>query len=325
MKTTGIAHQSRSLPQAFVGTLAVALLAAACATVTPPELISARAAYARASAGPAAQLKPAELHKAKGSLDAAETSFVAEKDSQKTIDLAYIAERNVELVESQTRSAQSAQTLAAAKRTYEDKQRVLAKNTKTALVDTRKQLTEARNGQAQEAQQLDVEHAARAEADTKAAASEQRAAASEQKAIASDLRATEANDALAKLAAKDEARGLVITLSGGVLFRSNESALLPAAQTKLDDVATALISKGQTVVVEGYTDSKGSQSRNRDLSQQRADSVRSYLVSRGFPAEKIVAKGMGPDRPVAENTSAEGRANNRRVEIVVAKSATQPN
>ena len=126
------------------------------------------------------------------------------------------------------------------------------------------------------------------------------------------------------MAAKDEARGLVITLSGGVLFRSNESALLPAAQTKLDDVAAALISRGQTVVVEGYTDSKGSQSRNRDLSQQRADSVRSYLVSRGFPGEKIVAKGMGPDRPVAENTSAEGRANNRRVEIIVAKSDTQP-
>jgi outer membrane protein OmpA-like peptidoglycan-associated protein len=328
MKRTGVAgvdRRSRTVPLPFIVAFTMALLATACATTTPVELISARAAYARASAGPAAQLKPAELHKAKDALNAAETSFVAEKDSQKTIDLAYIAERNVELVESQTRSAQTAQTLAAAKRTYEDKQRVLAKNTKAALVDTRKQLVEARNGQAQEAQQLGAEQAARAEADTKAAASEQKAAASEQKAIASDLKATEANDALAKLAAKDEARGLVITLSGGVLFRSNESALLPAAQTKLDDVAAALISKGQTVVVEGYTDSKGSQSRNRDLSQQRADSVRSYLVSRGFPAEKIEAKGMGPDQPVADNTSAEGRANNRRVEIVIAKSGTQPN
>jgi outer membrane protein OmpA-like peptidoglycan-associated protein len=326
MNRTGVAYWSRSIPLTFVGALAVALLATACATVTPVELTNARTAYARASAGPAAQLKPAELHKAKGALDAAETSFIAEKNSPKTIDLAYIAQRDIELVESETRRAESAQTLAAAKRTYEDKQRVLAKNTTAALVDTRKQLTEARKGQAQEAQQLGAEHAARAEADTKAAASEVRAAASEQKAIASDLKATEANDALAKLAAKEEARGLVITLSGGVLFRSNESALLPAAQKKLDEVAAALISKGQTVVVEGYTDSKGSASRNRDLSQQRADSVRSYLVSRGFPAEKIVATGMGPDRPIAENTSAEGRANNRRVEIVVAKAvAAQPN
>jgi outer membrane protein OmpA-like peptidoglycan-associated protein len=264
-------------------------------------------------------LTPAELHKAKGALDSAETAFVQEKGSQKTIDLAYIAERTIELVESQARSALSGQTLAKAKREYEDKQGLLAKNTRAALVDTRKQLVEAQKGQAQEAQQLGVEHAAREEADSKAAVSEQKAAASEQKA-------TEANDALAKLAAKDEARGLVITLSGGVHFRSNDAALLPAAQTRLDEVAAALIAKGQTVVVEGYTDSKGSQSRNRDLSQQRADSVRSYLVSRGFPSEKIVAKGMGPDRPVAENTSVEGRANNRRVEIVVAKAdATQPN
>jgi len=313
MKKTASASWMRSMRPALIGVLGAALVVTACATVTPVELINARTAYARASTGPAAQLKPAELHKAKGALDAAEASFVEEKGSQKTIDLAYIAERNVEVVESQTRSAQTAQTLEAAKRTYDDKQRALAKNTRAVLADTRVQLTEARKGQAQEAQQLGAEQAARAEANTKAAAAEAKAAAS-------DLRANEANDALAKLAAKEDARGQIITLSGGVLFRSNEADLLPAAQTKLDDVAAALISRGRPVVVEGYTDSKGSQSRNRDLSQQRADSVRSYLVLRGFPAEKIIAKGMGPDRPVADNTSAEGRANNRRVEIVVAKS-----
>ena len=71
--------------------------------------------------------------------------------------------------------------------------------------------------------------------------------------------------------------------------------------------------------LQGYTDSRGSSSRNLDLSQRRAEAVRSYLVSRGVPSDRIVAKGMGPDRPVADNTSAEGRAQNRRVEIVVAK------
>ena len=181
-----------------------------------------------------------------------------------------------------------------------------------SLVKTRLQLTDAQHGQAQEAEQLGVEHAAREAADTKAAASEQRALASEQKTI-------EANDALAKLAAKDEARGMVITLSGGVLFRSNEATLLPGATTRLDEVAAALISNGQPVGVEGYTDSRGSQTRNMDLSQRRADSVRNYLISRGLPAQQVVAKGMGPDRPIADNSSAEGRANNRRVEIVVSK------
>jgi outer membrane protein OmpA-like peptidoglycan-associated protein len=58
-----------------------------------------------------------------------------------------------------------------------------------------------------------------------------------------------------------------------------------------------------------------------DLSQRRAESVRTYLISRGLPPEQVVAKGMGPDRPIADNSSAEGRANNRRVEIVVSKSA----
>ena len=123
----------------------------------------------------------------------------------------------------------------------------------------------------------------------------------------------------------DEERGRVITLSGGVLFRSNDATLLPAAETRLDEVALALIANGKPVSIEGYTDSKGSRSRNMDLSQRRAESVRSYLISRGFPANQVVAKGMGPDRPIAENSSAEGRANNRRVEIVVAKLATQPN
>ena len=84
-------------------------------------------------------------------------------------------------------------------------------------------------------------------------------------------------------------------------------------------MAVALLTNGQPVSIEGYTDSKGSQSRNMDLSQRRAESVRTYLISRGLPADQVVAKGMGPDRPIADNSSAEGRANNRRVEIVVAE------
>ena len=296
----------------------MALIAAGCATVTPAELTTARASYARAASGPATQLLPADLHKAKVVLDAAETSFVEEKASQQTIDLAYIADRTIQIVEAQAQTALAAQTIAKAKQDYQDKQAQVAKKTQATLVKTRVQLTQSQQGQAQQAEQLEVEHAARVAADTKAAASEERAAASEKKVV-------EANDALAKLAAKDEERGRVITLSGGVLFRSNDAALLPAAETRLDEVALALIATGKPVSIEGYTDSKGSRSRNMDLSQRRAESVRSYLISRGFPANQVVAKGMGPDRPIADNSSSEGRANNRRVEIVVAKLAIQPN
>jgi len=313
MNTSNISNTSKT--SLFLG---MALLGAGCATVTPVELTTARASYARASSGPAVQLLPADLHKAKVVLDAAETSFADEKASQKTIDLAYIADRTIQTVEAQAQTVLADQTVTKAKQDYQDKQTAGAKKTQATLVKTRLQLSDAQAGEAKQAEQVGVEHAARQAADSKAAASEQRAVESEQKTIA-------ANDALAKLAAKDEERGMVITLSGGVLFRSNDAQLLPAAQTKLDDVAVALLTNGRPVSIEGYTDSKGSQSRNIDLSQRRAESVRTYLITRGLPADRVVAKGMGPDRPIADNGNAEGRANNRRVEIVVAKAATQPN
>jgi len=291
--------------------LALTLLAT-CATSTPAELNNARVAYTRASSGPAAEIAPADLHKARVALDLAEQSFIDEKGSQKTVDLSYIAERTSQIAEAHAVTALAQKSESQAKQEYGDKQAEMAKKTLGTLADTREQLSQAEKGKALQAQQTAAERSAREESDRKAAASEQKAAEADQKA-------KDANDALAKLAAKEEERGMVITLSGSVLFRSNDSMLLPAAQTRLDQVAEALVAKGQNVVVEGYTDSRGSQATNMSLSQRRADSVRTYLVTRGFPSDKIQAQGMGPDRPVADNTSAEGRANNRRVEIVISR------
>jgi outer membrane protein OmpA-like peptidoglycan-associated protein len=296
--------------------LAVALLGTACATATPIELTNARIAYTRASAGPAAQYTPADLHKAKTALDEAEQTFQYGDDLQKTIDLAYIAERTAQIAEARAQGVISAQKTAAATQALGNKQAEMVKTSQGALTKSREELAESQRGQATLAGQA-------AASDQKAAASEQRAAASDLKASESEQKANDANDALAKLAAKEEERGTIITLSGSVLFRSNDSALLPASLARLDQVAEALVAKGNRVTVEGYTDSRGSQSTNMNLSQRRADSVRSYLVTRGFPMEKIEARGMGPDRPIADNASAEGRANNRRVEIVIAKSSPQ--
>jgi outer membrane protein OmpA-like peptidoglycan-associated protein len=135
----------------------------------------------------------------------------------------------------------------------------------------------------------------------------------------SEKRTADALVALAALAAvKEEERGLVITLSGGVLFRSAESTLLSSAQVKLDQVAKALLDvPARNLIVEGHTDSRGSTSYNQDLSQRRADAVRDYLVQRGYPADRIQALGKGKGSPIADNASPEGRANNRRVEIVI--------
>ena len=123
--------------------------------------------------------------------------------------------------------------------------------------------------------------------------SEQKAGASEAKAAASEHRAEQANDALHGLSAKpSEGRGMVIILPGSFLFRSNGRTCGRGAD-RLDDVASVLVAEGQNVVVEGHTDTKGSPWSNVDLSRRRAESVRRYLVSRGCPTDRIVARG-GP-------------------------------
>jgi outer membrane protein OmpA-like peptidoglycan-associated protein len=78
-----------------------------------------------------------------------------------------------------------------------------------------------------------------------------------------------------------------------------------------------MATKERNIVVEGHTDSRGSEKHNLDLSQRRADSVRSYLVARGYEADRMQARGIGKGRPTTSNDTAEGRANNRRVEIIV--------
>jgi outer membrane protein OmpA-like peptidoglycan-associated protein len=139
-----------------------------------------------------------------------------------------------------------------------------------------------------------------------------------------DLRLSEKQTAaayaeLAALASlKEEQRGLVLTLSGSILFRSAESTLLPHARAKLDQVAKALLAiRARNLIVEGHTDSQGSDAYNQGLSQRRSDAVRDYLVQSGYPADRIQSRGLGEGSPIANNASAEGRANNRRVEIVI--------
>ena len=129
--------------------------------------------------------------------------------------------------------------------------------------------------------------------------------------------------ALAKLAAvRLDDRGLIITLSGSVLFRSDEAKLLDSAKVRLERVAEALLTtRDRQLLVEGFTDSQGTNEHNLDLSQRRADAVRTYLVGRGYAAGNIVAQGIGEMRPLADNATSEGRANNRRVEIVIQRVA----
>jgi len=114
-------------------------------------------------------------------------------------------------------------------------------------------------------------------------------------------------------------RGLVITLEGAVLFSSGKSELLPGARERLARVAQLLKQQPTTkrLLVEGHTDSVGSGASNILLSKQRAQAVRDFLVKEGIAEQQIQAVGKGKAEPVASNADPEGRASNRRVEIVI--------
>jgi OOP family OmpA-OmpF porin len=102
----------------------------------------------------------------------------------------------------------------------------------------------------------------------------------------------------------------------GVNFETGSAILTPGARQVLDRVATSLVGNpGIRVEVSGHTDNTGSRNFNVSLSQSRAESVMEYLVGQGVAENRMEARGFGPDRQVATNDTAEGRAMNRRVEL----------
>jgi len=286
--------------------LAALALAACASTPAPRELVDARAAYTRASDGPARELVPAQLLSAQQALARAERSFVDAPDAPSTRDLAYIAERKAEDADAQARTASDLRDKESAQRELGEIQASRQAHMQNALSETRAALATERNVLAVKQQELTAEKRARNEAERSARA---------------------AVESLEKVAAvKEEARGLVITLSGAVLFATGQSTLLPIARDRLSQVASALKDNPHgAILVEGHTDSIGSASSNEELSRQRAEAVRQYLVEQGVPAGRVRAVGLGSSRPIADNNTPEGRANNRRVEIVVQpQGATSP-
>jgi outer membrane protein OmpA-like peptidoglycan-associated protein len=120
-----------------------------------------------------------------------------------------------------------------------------------------------------------------------------------------------------KLKATPTPRGLVLTL-GDVLFDTGKAQLNPGAARKLDQLAQFLADHPERrVQIDGFTDSVGTESYNQSLSQQRADAVKSALVTRGIDPTRIESQGYGKGFPVADNADAGGRQLNRRVEVVI--------
>jgi outer membrane protein OmpA-like peptidoglycan-associated protein len=272
-------------------TTLTALLLIGCGSTkaaAPKELVDARAAYNSAASGPAAQYNPSDLHVAKTSLDRAEQWYAQDPAAPETRTQSYLALRRAQIA-----AAQGQTGLAVAQR--DQAERALVQAQAQALAQTRADLDQAR---------------------AQLAESQRNGSAADERAMAVLER---------QAGAHKEARGEVITLPGSLLFQTGKSDLSQTARARLDTVAVAL--KGapdKRIVIEGYTDDTGTDAVNLPLSEARAQEVRTYLVSRGVPEGNIMAKGFGPTRPIASNKTVEGRATNRRVEIVVPSGAAEP-
>lgn len=307
----------KPINKTLLATLALSGLITGCATAAPSLLVDARDSYATSTNGLAGKLSPTELYDAKKVLDKANLEFEQKGDTLECRDLAYVVQRKVALADVKALTEQDRQSIAAAYKAGVVARDDQAKSSQAALASSQAQLTNERRDNVASTKELQAAN----DATSKELAVSNASLESEKLARQSaEAKLAGAMKDLASIAAvKEEARGVVITLSGSVLFASGKYALLNTAMTKLDQVAEALKSQDseKRMIVEGHTDSQGSDSTNQPLSLNRATAVRNYLVSRGVAAEKISAVGFGSSKAITDNKTAENRANNRRVEIVI--------
>jgi len=178
--------------------------------------------------------------------------------------------------------------------------------------DSNSQMAAAQNEADRLKRENDAQRAS-AQADLDRAAKEKAQAEAEK----ADLRSQLLTQFNAILQTRDTARGLIVNMSD-VLFDTAKFSLRPLAREKLAKVAGIVSGHpGLRLDVEGYTDSVGGDEYNQRLSEQRGSSVRDYLIQQGMPGNSVTTKGFGKTQPVASNDTAQGRQQNRRVELVV--------
>lgn len=268
-------------------------------------------------------LAPAERMRARQAIDALELAGGKER-----IALADIAGKRVEIARAVAEAELAARQLDQLER---ERDRIL-------LDASRRDAEEARR----EAERLRLQNLARAEetqyaqqeAASAIALSELSSAQADQARRLAQAQAEEASLArqeadlamsaadslrlqLQSMTARSESRGQVMTLAGDA-FASGQSTLLPEARANLQRVVEFVQKDpSRRVLIEGHTDGTGSANANQVLSQRRADAVKAALMEEGVDGSRLSATGVGEDRPVADNASQEGRARNRRVEIIV--------
>jgi outer membrane protein OmpA-like peptidoglycan-associated protein len=262
--------------------LAAALVLAACASRGPlPEIEAARTQINSATANPdVARRAPLELKTATDTLARADRVWSEDGDQTEAKHLAYLAQKQAETATALTH-ARAADDQMKDARSQADRLRLQARTSEA----------EAARGQAM---------AAQAQADQ------------------ANARAAGLEARLKELEAQQTERGLLVTL-GDVLFEFGKAQLLPTAGPRLDKLADFLKQyPDRRLLIEGHTDSVGSNAANLTLSERRAQSVQQALTQRGVDPGRITTRGYGKSFPVASNGTPEGRALNRRVEVVIA-------
>jgi outer membrane protein OmpA-like peptidoglycan-associated protein len=281
---------------------------------TPLDLLEARNAVRIAKDAGAGQYAASELQKAQDLLNQAEDYYRRKQGGGPIGTVAREAAQTAE--EARVMSIKREQDARAEER------EAAADQTAQAQADAQAQQAAAAQAQAQ-AQQSQAQAAQAEQARQQAELARQQATQQAQQAESdkAQMRARMLQQLNQVLETRDTARGLIVNMPD-VLFDTGKTDLKPSARERLAKVAGILIAYPDIhVEIDGYTDGTGSLEFNERLSQQRADSVRSYLSSQGVNSSAITTQGFGPSQPIASNDTASGRQQNRRVELVVSGSS----
>lgn len=296
---------------------------------TPLDLLEARNAVRIAKDAGAQQYAASELQKAQDSLNRAEDYYRRKQGSGPIGTVAREAVQTAEearlmsIKREQDEQAER-ERKAAADREAQAQADAQAQQAAAAQAQAQAEQSQAQAAQAQRAQQQAEQARQQAElAQQQAAQQAQQAEQARQQAEndKAQMRARMLQQLNQVLQTRDTARGLIVNMPD-VLFDTGKADLKSSARERLAKVAGILIAYPDIrVEIDGYTDSTGSLEFNERLSQQRAESVRSFLASQGVNSSSITTQGFGPSDPIASNDTAAGRQQNRRVELVVSGSS----
>lgn len=300
----------KSTKQIFILALPLVVLLASCGGPPAPNalLVDAKARFATAESNPdVVRLAPVELKEAEESLVISNRMWEAKGDKTKIEHHAYISLVKSEIaIETALRN----KALSDMEQGEVERQKVLL-DVRRAEAERSERTANSALLQAQQERVAAVAAGQRAETSS-AAAAVATAAAAEATARAAALARR-----VAELEARPTERGLVLTL-GDVLFDTGKSTLRSGGTSSVYELATFLDEYPErNILIEGFTDNTGSVSFNQTLSSQRANAVKQLLVSRGIASSRIRTIGYGITHPVGDNGTANGRSQNRRVEIVI--------